>query len=69
MKTIKLVSAIAVAAGMAVAVPAFAQTPNPATNAVNGGAGGAATGAIIGCIVTIPIGCAPNSAPSWNRWA
>jgi hypothetical protein len=60
--TMKIVSAIALLAGMAAAIPAFAQTPDPATNAVAGGTGGAATGAIIGCIVTIPVGCAPGAA-------
>src|ERR1051326_4187743 len=58
----KTMSAIALIAGMAASVPAFAQTPDPATNAVAGGTGGAATGALIGCLVTIPIGCAPGAA-------
>jgi hypothetical protein len=62
MKTMKVVSAIALTIGLAAAVPAFAQTPDPATNAVAGGTSGAATGAVIGCIVTIPIGCAPGAA-------
>ena len=42
----KIVSAIALLAGMAAAIPAFAQTPDPAANAVTGGTGGAATGAV-----------------------
>jgi len=40
--------------------PPFSRnTPDPATNAVAGRTSGAATGAVIGCIVTIPVGCAP----------
>ncbi|HEV2336803.1 MAG TPA: hypothetical protein VGS13_14965 [Stellaceae bacterium] len=58
----KTINAIALIAGMAGSVPAFAQTPDPAANAVVDGTGGAATGALIGCIVTIPIGCAPGAA-------
>lgn len=58
----KTINAIALIAGMAASVPAFAQTPDPAANAVVDGTGGAATGALIGCIVTIPIGCAPGAA-------
>jgi uncharacterized membrane protein len=58
----KIISAVALLAGMALAVPAFAQTPDPATNAVVSGTNGAATGALIGCIVTIPVGCAPGAA-------
>src|SRR5258708_6007094 len=58
----KNLSVVALLAGMALAIPAFAQTPDPATNAVVSGTGGAATGALIGCIVTIPIGCAPGAA-------
>lgn len=58
----KTISVIAFAAGVAVCLPALAQTYNPATNAVVDGTNGAATGAIIGCIVTIPVGCAPGAA-------
>jgi hypothetical protein len=58
----RTISAVALLAGMALAAPAFAQTPDPAANAVAGGTGGAATGALIGCLVTIPIGCAPGAA-------
>src|SRR6185312_14990719 len=58
----KTISAIALLAGLAAAVPAFAQSPDPAANAVSGGVGGAGTGALIGCLVTIPIGCAPGAA-------
>ncbi|HEV2187048.1 MAG TPA: hypothetical protein VGR70_07555, partial [Stellaceae bacterium] len=58
----KILSAIAILAAVALAAPAFAQTPDPGTNAVVNGTGGAATGALIGCIVTIPIGCAPGAA-------
>ncbi|MGC2415770.1 MAG: hypothetical protein WA459_24115, partial [Stellaceae bacterium] len=58
----KTMSAIALIVGMAASVPVFAQTPDPAANAVVDGTGGAATGALIGCIVTIPIGCAPGAA-------
>ena len=54
----KAISAIALLIGMAASVPAFAQSPDPAANALAGGTNGAATGAVIGCIVTIPIGCA-----------
>jgi hypothetical protein len=32
-----------------------------AANTVRGGAGGAGLGALIGCLVTIPIGCAPGA--------
>jgi hypothetical protein len=60
--TMKLISAAAFLAGVAMAVPALAQTYNPATNAVVDGTSGATTGAIIGCIVTIPVGCAPGAA-------
>jgi len=58
----KIVNAVALLAGMAVSVPALAQSYNPAANAVADGTSGAATGAIIGCLVTIPIGCAPGAA-------
>jgi hypothetical protein len=36
--------------------------PDPAVHAVRGGLTGAGFGAVIGCIVTIPIGCAPGAA-------
>src|SRR5580698_1545580 len=58
----RTISAIALLVDLAASVPAFAQTPDPGTNAVVGGTGGAATGAVIGCIVTIPVGCAPGAA-------
>jgi hypothetical protein len=61
-RMMKTISAIALLVGMAASVPAFAQSPDPAANAVVGGTSGAATGALIGCIVTIPIGCAPGAA-------
>jgi hypothetical protein len=32
-----------------------------AANTVRGGAGGAGLGALIGCLVTIPVGCAPGA--------
>jgi len=51
---------IALLAGMAAIAPVFAQTPDPATNAAAGGTSGAATG----CIVTIPVGCAPRGSKS-----
>jgi hypothetical protein len=60
--TMKTISAVALLAGMALAAPAFSQTPDPATNAVVSGTNGAATGALIGCLVTIPVGCAPGAA-------
>ena len=62
----KLISAAAFLAGVAVAVPALAQTYNPATNAVVGGTNGATTGAIIGCIVTIPGRLRPGCG-GWRR--
>ena len=33
-----------------------------AANTLRGGVGGAGVGALIGCLVTIPIGCAPGAA-------
>ena len=33
-----------------------------AANTLRGGVGGAGLGALIGCLVTIPIGCAPGAA-------
>jgi hypothetical protein len=33
-----------------------------AARTLRGGAGGAGLGALIGCLVTIPIGCAPGAA-------
>jgi hypothetical protein len=33
-----------------------------AANTLRGGAGGAGLGALIGCLVTLPIGCAPGAA-------
>jgi hypothetical protein len=35
---------------------------DPGRNVVAGGAGGAALGAAIGCLATLPIGCAPGAA-------
>ena len=32
-----------------------------ASNTVRGGLGGAGVGALIGCLVTIPVGCAPGA--------
>lgn len=61
-RKMKTFASIALLAGMAVSMPAFAQSPDPGANAVKGGAEGATTGAIIGCIVTIPVGCAPGAA-------
>lgn len=58
----KRFASVALIAGLTVSAPALAQSPNPAANAVGGGAAGATTGAIIGCIVTIPVGCAPGAA-------
>ena len=37
-------------------------THDPVENTAEGGVGGAATGATIGCLATIPIGCAPGAA-------
>ena len=42
----RIVSAIALLAGVTAAIPVFAQTHDPAANAVTGGTGGAATGAV-----------------------
>src|SRR5208282_5322749 len=53
---IKLYGAIALVTGLA------ACSPNPVANTTQGGLGGAATGAAIGCLATIPIGCAPGAA-------
>jgi hypothetical protein len=36
--------------------------PDPGKNVVAGGVGGAALGAAIGCLATLPIGCAPGAA-------
>jgi|HubBroStandDraft_1064217.scaffolds.fasta_scaffold56402_2 hypothetical protein len=36
--------------------------PDPGRNVVAGGVGGAALGAAIGCLATLPIGCAPGAA-------
>lgn len=36
--------------------------PDPAGNTVAGGMSGAAVGAGIGCLATLPIGCAPGAA-------
>src|SRR3954464_12809473 len=36
--------------------------PDPAARAVQGGIAGAGIGAAIGCIVTLPAGCAPGAA-------
>ncbi len=58
----KILGTAALVTALAASVPVFAQTPNPATNAVVGGTNGAGVGALIGCIVTIPIGCAPGAA-------
>ena len=45
--------------------PAFAQdghySDRVASNTLRGGAGGAGLGALIGCLVTIPVGCAPGA--------
>jgi hypothetical protein len=52
----KVIGALVLVSGLA------ACSPNPAANTTEGGLGEAATGAAIGCVATIPIGCAPGAA-------
>src|SRR5215831_13533739 len=49
------------------ALTSCAATPDPGYNTVSGGATGAAAGAAIGCLATIPVGCAPG-APSVSSY-
>jgi hypothetical protein len=37
-------------------------THDPVQNTAEGGVGGAGAGAAIGCLATLPIGCAPGAA-------
>jgi hypothetical protein len=62
----KTIGAIALLAGIAVSVPAFAQTADPGANAVVGGAPGAAVGAAIGGGVGATSGVVNTPPPAYG---